>query len=121
MSEYVLNAIKNEDFLISDIKHANKLIIRSTGLGNYLEFTKNNDPSILYKIPLRDIENVDITEQDIGKIKETKDKIIQIVFNDEQSQRIIIWVNPGSSYVDDVRKEIEQLRREESSKDSKYW
>ena len=44
MSEYVLNAIKNEDFLIPDIKHANKLIIRSTGLGNYLEFTKNNDP-----------------------------------------------------------------------------
>jgi hypothetical protein len=121
MSEYILKTIKNEDFLISDIKHANILIIKYTDMGNVLEFRNRNDANIQFKIPIRNIETVEITQQDTGWIKKTKDKIIQITFKDEQGQTRIIRLNPEDNYVEDIQKELIQLRREEFNKDSKYW
>lgn len=120
MSEYILGKIKNEDFLITEIRHANKLIISTTESGKYLQFGRDNS-GIDYKIPIRSIETVDILDQERGMIKKTKDKVIQIAFNDDQKQRITIWLNPEDNYVDDIRKEIVLLRSEELNSDSRYW
>jgi hypothetical protein len=105
MSEYTLGKIKNEDYLISEIRKSTKLIITTTELGKCLEFGKN-DSNISYRIPIRNIESIDILEQEVGKIKKTKDKVIQVAFNDVKKQRITIWLNPEDRYIDDIQKEI---------------
>ncbi len=120
MSEYVLRKIKNEDFLISEIRHATKLIISTTESGKCLEFGEDNS-SIAYKIPIRNIKSVTILDQEVGKIKKTKDKVIQIAFYDDQKQRVTIWLNPEDNCVDDILKEIDLSKREDYSTESKYW
>lgn len=120
MSEYILGKIKNEDYLISEIRNATKLLITTTELGKCLEFGKG-DSNISYRIPIRNIESIDILEQEVGMIKKTKDMVIQVVFNDDNKQRITIWLNPEDSYIDDIQKEIVLKGKDEYDKESKFW
>jgi len=120
MSEYILGKIKNEDFLISEIRSANKLIISTTESGKCLEFGKD-ESTISYKIPMRNIESIDILEQEVGRIKKTKDRVIQIAYNDDQKQRITIWLNPMDNDVDDIQKEIVLSEKDDYRNESKFW
>lgn len=120
MSEYILGKIKNEDILIPEIRNATKLIISTSEPGKCLEFGKD-DSKISYKIPIRNIESVNLLEQEVGKIKKTKDKVIQIAFNDDQKQRITIWLNPEDNYIDDIQKEIVLTAKDDYSIESRYW
>jgi hypothetical protein len=92
----------NTDFIISKIKKARELEFKDDDRGAILQI-KQKDGSIVYKIPLKNVMDADIIY--LKKYRRS-DKLIQIIFTEDEQRLRIIRLNIQDDQIDGLIQKI---------------
>lgn len=115
--------IVNSDFFISEIRNAIEIVIGQREKVFLLLF-KSKDDDIVYEIPLENIKETEVSYQRLGRFSKKDDKLIQIVFTDEDLRLRTIRVNVEDSQIEDLLDQIRKLKPDHPSNvnqiDNKY-